>query len=376
MDPLRYRLVHRHAHATFPVLALVTSFFAGAHTLIPVSVFLATLILYGPWLYYRRRSGAHFFTLTVALALSKTLRWIMAAWTGLTSPAPAIAMLFVASWLTAAIAGGVLIVSVYLKARMPSAIAQVTVFPTLWTATWWCVVRISPIGRLTVWTPVFDAPGYAWLLSAIGPLANDWVAAAWGVVAAEAAGQTIMGEKSGEEQSLLDGPQPSSVVRTPSRTKRATAGLAAFLLALTIPSFFIDTTPLAATTSGTTTALTIGCVLPSRVPGRALSFQDYLKETSHLWNAADILLWPESAVKFDSQKARDDAFAELAGNLKKYSKALIGVGFIDTTADPADVTGEKTVQRNGVAFISRDSDKPQLLYYKRHLVPCKHTPAV
>lgn len=55
----------------------------------------------------------------------------------------------------------------------------------------------------------------------------------------------------------------------------------------------------------------------------------------------------------------------------KVTGPFVGVSFEETMDDPNDPTGKRSVSRTGVAVISKYSEEPHLVYYKRHLVPCK-----
>lgn len=362
----RYYILHEQPKLSFNLLSLGTGIFAVVSpTLIPVALHLAALLLYGPLLFNKRNVLRNSADLWIGLSLVKTLCWAAPAWNAVSNPATSLLTLFFGSAITSFITVGAVLINSALRSRVSATGSQLVLFPAIWAAGWYAVSVASPIGRLAMWAPVVDAAGYEWLLPIMGPLANDWIAAAWAVVVSEIGGYLLMGLEDPEDTPLLQIPTTS---KSTSR-KNTVLFMFATLVALVIPSFFITNVPLSSA-SPYTTPLRVGCVLPPRPAHRSLTFDDYLKETAHLWGQTDVLLWPEGAVSFDSEVARDAAFAKVAESLQKNSKALVGMSFIDTESDPADRSGKTLIRRNGVAFISRESEEPGLVYYKRNLVPC------
>lgn len=134
------------------------------------------------------------------------------------------------------------------------------------------------------------------------------------------------------------------------------------LLALTFPSSVSESLPSRADIAAHT-PLTVGCVLPNPVDGSHPSLEDFISETAKM-NAANVILWPESAVVFNSEREREDAFAQIR---ELQIPGLVGVAFDEY------VVGDPAHTRNGFALVYRDQ-KPgdeTVQYYKRNLVPCE-----
>ena len=95
---------------------------------------------------------------------------------------------------------------------------------------------------------------------------------------------------------------------------------------------------------------------------------DYISETSQVAQRVNILLWPESAVKFETEEEKKQAFRRIrdaAGG-----KKLIGVSYEEYIL-PDRSKGEHGpgIRQNSFALLSRDSEEPLLEYTKRMLVP-------
>ncbi|KAF9040415.1 hypothetical protein BDZ89DRAFT_944828 [Hymenopellis radicata] len=368
---VRHIIVHKQPHTIANAVAFGTGLAAiSAGTLLPVTLHLASLLVYGPVLLHRRHTTWHAFALGLSLALSKTVDWAIPAWHALSNPTSSLAILFLASTVTSGVTVGVLLLHTWARSRIAAGWSQVVLFPALWAYAWYFVSLISPIGRLSSWAPVSDPMGYEWMIPFTGPTLSDWVTAAWAVVLSEVAGAWLMGSTQAEEDEetpLL----PDSVKNAQSQSHRgigAVSQLAVMLLVMMIPSFVLLDARLPVE-SPDTTALRVACILPPRPAHRGLDIQDYLRESSRFWNTADVLLWPEGAVTFESEAARNAAFSNVIELLKNNSKAIMGVSYTDTSSDSSDPTGKKLLHRNGLALLSRSSPEPHLEYYKRNLVP-------
>ncbi|KAG7444571.1 uncharacterized protein BT62DRAFT_900083 [Guyanagaster necrorhizus] len=270
--------------------------------------------------------------------------------------------------MTSGITLATLYIHTKLRSRLLSAWSQIMLFPALWAAVWWGVSSVSPIGRLTSWTPVVDTMGYSWMLKWLGPAMDDWITAAWAVVISEIAGAWLMSSESlEEEEPLLGNRGPGSkneAAATSMPSWRCVLYLSTLLAVLTIPSFIVSDIALPVYSSDTT-PFSVGCILPKR-RDRQLRFEDYLQETKKLDGQAQVLLWPEGAVTFRDESQRAAALAEVQKTIRG---SFVGVSFEESVKDSSDAAGRSLLRRNGMAVVSNKSSSPHLEYYKRHLVP-------
>ena len=204
-------------------------------------------------------------------------------------------------------------------------------------------------------------------------MANDWIVAAWAVLCYRAVGAWFIGpetEDNPQDDLLIDYPSPVEIRQSTSLSRTGSFfTVAAVLGFLALPSVLMDNMPLPPF-SPTTTPFTVGCVLPIPRIGPPL-LDDFISETKKL-NRANVLLWPEGAVRFDTKAARDKAFEEIGEALKGH---YIGVGFEDLDFDDK----MQSRRRTGLALIHQSGSpnsttEVKLLYYKRHLVPSASLP--
>lgn len=198
---------------------------------------------------------------------------------------------------------------------------------------------------------------YGWILPIAGPAGIDWIVAAWAVVCSELVAQWLMGFA---EYEPLDIHSNQSFM---SSRSKGLLSLVTILLVFTFPSSVSYNLPFRADI-GTHTPLTVGCVFPNLLDGGRPSLEDFIDETAKM-NAANVIIWPESAVVFNSEQEREDAFAKIR-QLPIHS--LVGVAFDEY------VVGDPAHTRNGFALVYKDQ-KPgdeTVQYYKRNLVPCKY----
>ncbi|KAK0208850.1 hypothetical protein DFS33DRAFT_1485142 [Desarmillaria ectypa] len=359
-----------HPHVVFNALAFGTAVLAtSSASLIPTVLHLSTLLVYSPLLVNRPDASKQAALLWINLSFAKFIILLAPAIHALSSPVSSLTLLFLGGSITSAITLATLYIHTKLRSRLPSAWSQIMLFPALWAAVWWSVSSVSPIGRLTAWAPVVDTMGYSWMLKWVGPVMDDWIAAAWAVVISEITGAWLMSSKSlGEEEPLLGNRGPSSEdeeATAPSMPSwRYAVCLAALLAALTIPSFIVSDVALPVYSSDTT-PFSVGCILPKR-RDRQLRFEDYLQETRKLDGKAQVLLWPEGAVTFRDESERTAALVKVQEAIRG---SHVGVSFEESVSDPSDVTRRNLLRRNGMVVVSNKSSSPHLEYYKRHLVP-------
>lgn len=236
---------------------------------------------------------------------------------------------------------------------------------------------------LSTWSPVEGIGAYDWLVPFFGQESLNWVAAAWAVVVSQTLMSLYMRSKNDEES--VPGPLiPTDLVDDYHRDngngasdvqgsvagKNKTALLAVGLVLLTIPSYVINPLPLAIDDVDKVTPLVVGCALPKFdvYKHHEPLFDDFVEESKKLDSAANFILWPEGAVRFNSEAERNDSLAEVR---RKVRHAYIGVSFEEVLDDPNDPNNHKGIRRTGIAIVSNKSTTPHLLYYKQHLVPSK-----
>jgi hypothetical protein len=371
MSDLRNVVFTTHPNAIFypTIFALSTLSFAPKPTFLPLVLTLAVIKTFVRIVIPRPNAWLRMFLLWVVVSSGVAFAHLLPSLQALSTPTTSLVVLTLISALTSLVA----LVTIFLDARVSSQSLspwpEITFFPALWATVWFVASQVSPVGRLVTWSPVLGTDGYKWLSHWTGPVANDWVIAAWAVLCYRAVGSWYIGPVADEDQPdgpLIDHPDNDQLSRTTLLSRSGSFFILAIILAaLAVPSVFYSDMPLP-TYSNDTTPFTLGCVLPitHAVPP---SLDDYIAETRKL-NAADIVLWPEGAVRFDSDAARDAAFEDISQALPKHH---IGVGF-----EEFDLKSDKMHprRRTGLALLHRSgspnsSVEIKMMYYKRHLVP-------
>ena len=256
----------------------------------------------------------------------------------------------------------VVVLPIYLVIRLKGPLstdwAQFTFFPALWATCWSIMSHVSPVGRLLNWWPL-AAPvpsSYSWILPFAGPAAIDWIVAAWAVVCSELLAWWLMGFS---EYGPLD--THGNHLLLSSRSK-GLLSLVTILLALTFPSS-LNPNSLPRADVVAHIPLMVGCALPGPLDGSHPTLEHFISETAKM-NAANVILWPESVVVFNSEREREDAFAKIR---RRNLFAIIGVAFDEY------VVGDPAHTRNGFALVHKDqkTGDETIQYYKRSLVPCE-----
>lgn len=141
--------------------------------------------------------------------------------------------------------------------------------------------------------------------------------------------------------------------------------LSVFLVALALPSYMVDNMPLSPISSENL-SITVGCVLPSPVQGQPPQLEHFISESKTLVESK-VLIWPEGAVHFNSEKDRNDTLAHIRSEVfKSKANAWIGVSFEETLK--LQTSDERYKNRNGFVLMSNTSED-HIYYYKRNLVP-------
>ncbi|KAH9947723.1 hypothetical protein B0H21DRAFT_737768 [Amylocystis lapponica] len=228
---------------------------------------------------------------------------------------------------------------------------------------WGAVAYLSPVGRLITWSPVVGLGPYEWIRPILGQYGIDWVVASWAVVCTHVISTWLMGSTEGDavpseygdiisfssEEHRLQSHPP---IRKSSSSRTNCAFIQAALLALlTLPSFVTSPIPLSHLS-----------------PDAHLSrLDDYISETKSLQSSANIILWPEGAVRFDTPEEKTAGLQHIQDKIGIYKK-YVGVSFSEfVPARAPDNTRKAGDWMNGLVLLGPDG--PVLEYYKRMLVP-------
>ncbi|KAG8713682.1 hypothetical protein FRC09_018449 [Ceratobasidium sp. 395] len=264
-----------------------------------------------------------------------------------------------------------------------SALGGLLLFPTLWTTIWSIFVYVSPLGRLGSWTPMVGIEAYTWMVPVFGQAGIDYVTALWAVVIAEYLGQWAMGLEAQEQ--LPDEAAPNVDFLTPIVDEVETTGgrgprqkinarwhdptgyLLAILVLAMLPSYKTPLLPLPSH-SLNTTEVAVGCVYPYvSTPGTTPTLEDYIKESKTQTSRAKILVWPEGAVHFRTEKEQISAFEKIA-NVSNRQNAWIAVGYEQLFSDNRETSRGKRIRGHNSLAIFGPNAEP-VTYVKRRLVP-------
>ena len=98
--------------------------------------------------------------------------------------------------------------------------------------------------------------------------------------------------------------------------------------------------------------------------GRIPSLEDYIQETKILQSQAQVVFWPESAVRFESSAERAEAFVKVQENL--HNQKYVGISFEEFVE--GERKGDPGRRLNRFALLGK-TGPPVLEYDKRNLVP-------
>jgi hypothetical protein len=330
---------------------------------------LSLLLVYSRMIFpsFAQHSFRRAVALCVALAVGGSLPRLTASMHALSQRFTSIALLFGLSFLTSGLSIVALYAELWLSNRVRSHTIRLLLFPTIWVVLWAGIAAISPFGTLSTWSPVEGTRAYDWLVPWLsGPYALNWVVAAWATVLS----QTIMSLYMGSDDKDDHHSDATNNVLRNLTANNKTALFAAALILLAIPSYIENSLPLPLGDVSKATPFVVGCALPTvdeyKVP--EFKFKHFLEESKRLDNTANFILWPEGAVRFDSEKERNDSLAEVQ---KKIVHAFVGVSFEENIEDIKNSNNRHGVKRTGIAIVSNRSTTPHLLYYKQHLVPSR-----
>ncbi|KAG9314199.1 hypothetical protein JVU11DRAFT_4985 [Chiua virens] len=349
-------LIVKHPTPFFSVGELALSAFAlgPLPSFVPLIVLLSLLMIHGQRIARRHTRGRELLCSWISVTIGSAVAHWKAASTAVSNPTESLVAISLLSGATYSIVALSIYLYIRLRAPMNTGWAQLTLFPALWATVWSITSRVSPVGRLLNWWPAPVPSSYSWMLPFVGPVGIDWVVAGWAVVCSELGAQWLMGSS---EDDLLETPNNKPLF---SSRSKGLLSLATILLALTFPST-VSQNALPRSDVSAHTPLTVGCVLPTPLDGSHPKLEDFISETAKM-TAAHVVLWPESAVVFNSEKEREDAFERIR---QRDFSPLIGVAFDEY------VVGDPEHTRNGFALVHKDQ-KPGdevVQYYKRNLVP-------
>lgn len=310
----------------------------------------------------------------------------------LSTPSISVLIMSCFSLITTIVAQLTIVATYYASCVTPSPWARVTLFPALWATVWGGLAEISPVGRLITWSPVVGLGPYQWIRPVFGQWGVDWIVAAWAVALTDLAGNLIMGQPDGSDEptapprgnlvSVDDdnagGEEPRSGGVVPqclnSSSSWRVVWLTALLVGLSVPSALSPSLP-NSLISPNTTPLGLACVLPdtsrSGHYGGPPTLDDYIKASSTLQSSAEVILWPEGAVRFDNAKQKEEAFEKI---MKKMAgQKYWGISFEEhVLSDSPDGQWRAGMRRNGLAVLTRNGSVFE--YFKRNLVPGTHIP--
>lgn len=361
----------------------VLAFFAvtPAPPLIAVSLLIATVRL-SAWTFAPRQGGyAKAGLQALAISGAAGLAHLAPGLDATSTPQAAFLVLGALSLCASAFAVGLVFAGTRFGRGGASPWVRLTLFPALWASGWASMAQVTGVGQLVTWSPVVGQGPYVWMRHLFGQWGIDWVAAAWAVVVSEVLGDWLVGAPDHDGDALVDAEpllpdvphaQYGSVAnnaasKSTTAASRSPAHLAltAILLLLMLPSYMFSATPLPHLPTDHITEIKVACALPVSRSGNP-TLDDYMHATSQLQNSADIILWPESAVRFESPAEREAGFAKIKNMSGVSNKKLIGVSFEEFV--PAQRAGESGHRYNGFTLLPVNGT-PVIEYYKRNLVP-------
>lgn len=250
--------------------------------------------------------------------------------------------------------------------------SQFVVFAIIWAFAWEIISVLTSLGRLFTWSPVTGLGPYTWVSSYLGPWGIDFIVAAWSVILAE-----VVAIPLSQRAFLVEDPTPAEYMTPytdnpdePTPRDHSTlyhkSMVTLLLLALALPGSWTQA-PLP-TYTPTTTPFSLGCVLPqTHLPHKAphsLTLMDYITETKKM-TSAGLVLWPEGALKFNTEAERNETFKNITDQVLKQRQGFhVGFGFEENTPESWN---KRESRRNGFALLS--GNDIVLQYYKRNLVP-------
>jgi hypothetical protein len=414
-NPARMALERPAMSYSVVAATLAAAALSPVPTPVPLIGLVGILRLASQQLAYRHQAIKQLGLIFAATSTGAAALHIPAAINATSSGFTSVLSVFALSMILSIIPFTALFVDARMSTRFGGSYTQIMLFPAIWASAW-ALASLSPVGRLFAWSPVSqDMGSFAWLARYGGPWAMDWIIAAGAVIFSHIAGTILMGDAQvidDDEQgyhssahTTRDGDhlitfedeehpdhhdhsngngnisgidEDTARAGTQARTSRLSLPsrrpmwlFAALLLALSIPSYFVQTLPLSPTAENSL-SITVGCALPGPVTGgHPPQFEDFVNVTKVLSPLAKIVIWPEGAIRFESLKDRKDKIAIITSQvLHENAQALIGIGFEESLSGTGSQGRHLT--RNGFLLLGKDGVVHE--YYKRNLVPSKHIP--
>ena len=364
----------KHPNLVFPAISTVLGFLALSPTpsFVPLTALVATLLVYTRIVVHRPHAPRAIFVGIAGVSFASTISHLLPSIHALSSTASSILSLWIISSVSSSVAFFAVIISDHLSLRLNNPSTKLTLFPTFWATIWQFISHISPVGHLVTWSPVTGIANYQWMRPYFGAWGINWLVGAWAIVIAEAVGAWFIGpgddSESGPHEPLIpnvvSNGEPEQSRPTSHPGPHRTLLLTAFLLALFAPSLLPATPTLP--WSASSTPFPVGCVLPHPPsPGDgSTSLDRFIAESKH-YNGARILLWPESALRFETISQREEAINRVRNEIKG---PLVGVTFTEPVPPSAEWEHSREGKwRNGLVLVGPDG--PVAEYYKRNLVP-------
>ncbi|KAG8747219.1 hypothetical protein FRC10_001835 [Ceratobasidium sp. 414] len=354
---------------------------------IPLVFLIANLITYGRVTVKRPGFGRRYMALLSTLSFATVVAYSSSVDSALSTKSASDGLALLVAFIISFVA--LVPVLAYARARSyvgsRSAIRGLLLFPALWATTWSLFVYLSPLGRLGSWTPMIGVDTYSWTAPIFGQAGIDYITALWAVVVAEYVGQWAMGSEAHEQLPVEAAPNVDFFAPIEHETEVPNADgqhgyqdagiqrrnptpilLGGLLLAM-IPSHWMPTLPLPAHSSNIT-ELTVGCIHPYiDAPGAVPTLDNYIAETVTQATRAKLLLWPEAAVRFSSEKERADAFTRIA-NVSYLRNTWIAVGYEQSFSESSETSHAQRVRGHNGLVIFGPKVEP-VKYIKRKLVP-------
>jgi hypothetical protein len=314
MFDLRTTMFINHPEMCFiPAISALAMTLTSAPSFTPLVLLLAALLLYSRIIIPRPGKISRGLLLWAFLTLAISLAHLLPSLHALTTPMISLISLVVFSAISSAIALLWIVLDFHVCGRVNKRWIQLIIFPAIWATGWWVVARFNPFGHLLTWSPVLGLDWYTWLSPIFGPIVLNWIVAAWAVVCSQAVGDWFHRPT----HLTPDDPPHDATVHSTSQG----VSLAIILILLAIPSFIITDLP-NPPFSDRTTPLTVGCVLPlTRMENPTPTLDDFIFESKKLTNAK-ILLWPEGAVRFDSDAEKQDALDRVRREVRGRSSTV------------------------------------------------------
>ncbi|KAH9944176.1 uncharacterized protein BXZ73DRAFT_39880 [Epithele typhae] len=290
------------------------------------------------------------------------------SWNALSTPFVSVIAVAGLSFTTTSAAATALVLGYHIPRVLRGNWARFTAFPAIWATTWAIAEYVSPIGQLAAWSPLIELAGYEWVRPFGGQVAINWIVAMWATVLAEVLGAWIV-DPYDEADEDVEGATHQNPAARPGGRKRSIWVAVLALLALTVPSYWTTDMPPPVSASDVT-PFGVACALPYPQRNGVLThtpqLADYIAESKTLQSEAKIILWPESAVHFNSPGDKKNAFAEIHKVI--HNSVYYGVGFEEVVhEDSSDGVWKVGMKRNGLAIVGAEGVVYE--YYKQHLVP-------